>query len=628
MQRLDEIVNLYLTMDTEYALMVTGDWGVGKTYYFKNTLRKQISSTPVFGNHTKKYKPILVSLFGLKSIEEIQTEIFLSLFPFLKSKIKLGASIGKAVAKGILHFKGLGEYSNYVEEIDVDKKSLIKFQELLLCFDDLERISKNLSIEEFIGYVNSLVENENVKVLIIANEGKILDKKTYDILKEKIIGNSIEFIPSVSAVFDNILLTKFSSFKHYKNFLEANKEFILTIFQKKTTNFRSLIFILNYFQQVFSEVDNKLSKEKALKEKQNEILLRLLKFSICIAMEYREGNISYTNCQNLDQYGIDINDFFDYQINQTRGQQKTKTEEEKSYKEKFKEKFYSDDTLYFCLSVYNFITGGSSFKYDDLLIELKKQFHIVENKVLPQYEIFNRLGYTPVFSLSDSEYKNLTRQMLFYTDKGAYELGTYVSVFYFATRFGNPFKFNLDNLEQRIIKGIRKGELNYKYVPELSFYLSIGKEAEHPEHLSRIRQVALEANDKILETQRISETKELEGICYSDFEEFSNKILDRRTGDGRFYYLPILDKFNAKEFFSFFVKNDNKIRWEIVQFFTSRYYQHVSSSLKPEILFLKSLKEKLEKKNSKISKSGVTYYIFNALDVSLKKAIDTLNTVK
>lgn len=42
MQQLEEIVNFYLTSDTNYALMITGDWGVGKTYYFKISLNKKM----------------------------------------------------------------------------------------------------------------------------------------------------------------------------------------------------------------------------------------------------------------------------------------------------------------------------------------------------------------------------------------------------------------------------------------------------------------------------------------------------------------------------------------------------------------------------------------------------------
>ena len=96
MQRLNEIVKLYLEMETNYALMITGEWGIGKTYYYNNVLEDLIADTYTFNDQTKKYRPIRISLFGLKSIEEIQGEIFLSLYPFLKSKaVKFGGKAAK-----------------------------------------------------------------------------------------------------------------------------------------------------------------------------------------------------------------------------------------------------------------------------------------------------------------------------------------------------------------------------------------------------------------------------------------------------------------------------------------------------------------------------------------------------
>ena len=331
MQNLKEIVDYYLKSNTNYALMITGEWGIGKTYYFKNILSKEISKTSTFNNDSKKYRPILVSLFGLKSIEEIQSEIFLCLYPILKnSKLKLGASIGKAVTKGILHLKGLGEYTKYIEEVNVNTKDFINFEELVLCFDDLERISENLKLEELIGYINSLVENENVKVIIIANENKI-ETKNYHILKEKVVGNSIEFISNINDTFDSLIEVKFSSFPLYLNFLKENKSFIINIFSKKSKNIRILNYCLSYFQNIFSEITNNLNAENILKEKEKEILQMLLKFSIAISIEYKEGKISFTNRETLDDGSWMYLDFFFEKNNLP----KDKEEKEKTYKEQF-----------------------------------------------------------------------------------------------------------------------------------------------------------------------------------------------------------------------------------------------------------------------------------------------------
>lgn len=629
MQRLDEIVDLYLHMDTNYALMITGDWGAGKTHYFKHTLKDKISLTPVYKDNSKNYRPILVSLFGLKSVEEIQAEIFLCLYPFLKNaKLKLGATIGKAVIKGILHLKGLGEYSTFVEEVGevakaVDKKNLIKFEELVICFDDLERISPTLKIEELIGFINSLVESENVKVLIIANQGKgALNDDKYKEFKEKVIGNTIEFIPIISDSYDSILKDKFSGFKQYKEFLETNKDFVLEVFSKKSSNLRTLIFGLNYFHQVYSEVNNQLFKENNLKEKQTEILLNLLKFTISISTEYKEGRITFKKRNELDASSeIDWSAFLS-NTNSWQGNKNAEKEKEKTEREIFIEDYYTNDKFNFYNSVYDYVTGGTAFKYSSLIEELKKIYHIEENIVQPQYEVYNKLGYQSCFSLSNDEYLSTTKKMLAYAYNGSYDITLYLTIFHFATRFNNPLNINLDRLEKAIIKGMVKGKKNYKYDHSLDFHLSLSSDTEHLDHIKRIRKAAIDLNKEILSDTKTKESSELETLCYDNFEEFSKKVLDHQQS---FYFDPIFAKFDADKFYSFFYNSEPGRRWEIVRFFSSRYDDFPSSQLKSDILFLKKLKDRVDRKGKRLSGKNITGFVYSELDKYLQKSIDKLN---
>ncbi len=623
MQRLDKIVDLYLKMDTNYALMITGAWGVGKTYYFKHTLNTKISTTSVFKNNSKYYRPILVSLFGLKSVEEIQSEIFLCLYPFLKNaKFKLGATIGKAVAKGILHLKGLGEYSKYVEEIDVNQSSLINFDEIVLCFDDLERISKNLNIEEFIGYVNTLVESENVKILIIANEGKIYDQN-YNALKEKVVGNSIEFIPSISDSFDSILTDKFAGFQQYKTFLETNKDFILEIFLKKSTNLRTLIFALNYFHLVYSEITNQLFSENNLKEKQAEVLLNLLKFTLAISNEYKEGRITFKKRNELDASSeIDWSVFLS-NTNPSQGNTNKETEKVKSSKVVFIEDYYTNDKFNFYNSVYDYVTGGTVFDYSSLVDELKKIYHIEENIIKPQYEVYNNLGYQSCFSLKNDEYLRATKKMLRYAYNGSYDITLYLTVFHFATRFNNPLNFNLDILEKSIIKGMIKGKKNYNHNQSLDFRLSISTDPEYKDHIDRIRIAAIDLNKEILSDTKSEESSELEKLCYDNFEEFSKNALDHQKS---FYFDSFFAKFDAGKFYSFFYNSEPGKRWEIVRFFSSRYENYLSSQLKADIPFLKKLKYSVERKSKQLSGKNITGFVYAEFDKYLQMSIDKLNS--
>ncbi|WGK94550.1 MULTISPECIES: KAP family NTPase [Flavobacterium] len=617
MQNLKEIVDYYLKSNTNYALMITGEWGIGKTYYFKNILSKEISQTSTYNDDSKTYRPILVSLFGLKSIEEIQSEIFLCLYPILKNnKLKLGASIGKAVAKGMLHFKGLGEYTKYIEEINVNTNDFINFDELVLCFDDLERISENLKLEELIGYINSLVENENVKVVIIANENKI-DIKNYHILKEKVVGNSIEYISSIENTFDSLIEVKFSGYHLYTSFLIENKSFIIDVFSKKSKNIRILSYCLSYFQDIFSKITSNLNTENILKEKEKEIFQMLLRFSIAISIEYKEGNISYSNRNSLGEVFLMDLDFFFEKNNFP----KDKEQKEKTYIEQFNTDYFEDKGFVYFKSIYDFLTGGNIFNYEDVLNELNKHYNIAENKIQAHYEVLNNLNYHNCYSLTDREYLELTKKIIEFSSKGLYEISEYLSIFYYVSRFNNPLNYNLENLEKKIIRGMKKGKANYKFTPSLDFYLRVDENSVHKTHLENILAEILRLNEQILQEEKKSKAIDLESKCYENFTEFFTEVI--RT-DKEYLYNPIMKDFNSYKFYKFFLSNDNQGKWEIIKFLSYRYKKYENHLLKPELLFFQELEKRIEHKCKKIKKGNLSGFLFNEFNVKIKDTIEIL----
>lgn len=618
MKQLNEIVDYYLKNDSNYAIMITGGWGIGKTFYLKKTLAKQITSTPTFRNAAKNYKSIVISLFGLSTIEEIQTEIFLSIYPLLKNKaVKLGASIGKSLVKGVLKLKGLDEYGDILSETETNRNDWINFNEIVLCFDDFERLSNNLSIEELVGFINSLVENESIKVIILANEDKI-SKENYHALKEKVVGNSIEFIQDLNSVYDGLINDKFSSFPEYLKFLEFHKLFILDIFKRGSINLRILGFIFDYFHTIFSSYLTTLSKNDVLKQYDEEVFLKLLKFSISVACFYKLGLISFKRRENLEEFGFfELDDL----LSDGRGTQKTKTEEEKSIREKFIEKYYKDDIYNFFPSIYDFITGGSIFNAQDLISELRLHFHIQENAIPPAYDIFNKLSYPAVFTLKDGEYNALTRQMLAYSDQGKYEPHDSLTIFYFASRFENPLNLNLDKLEKRIIKGLNKGSASFSYAASLDLHLNIEDSSSNKMHLENIKKVALEINDSLIQEIINEKYREIEELYKTNVEEFISKLIDKKE---HYNLEPVLENFSVRNFYSFFINSSGDIKWKIISLFRQRYPEYVYSGLQPEIKFIEKLVQKIERKIQSMPRKGITSFVYNEFLKTLNQSSDRL----
>jgi len=80
---------------------------------------------------------------------------------------------------------------------------------IVICFDDLERVSKDFPIENLIGYINNLTENYDLKTLIIGNTDKI-NKDEFNEIKEKLIGVEIEFDNDIKSIFDDIIKKSFT----------------------------------------------------------------------------------------------------------------------------------------------------------------------------------------------------------------------------------------------------------------------------------------------------------------------------------------------------------------------------------------------------------------------------------
>lgn len=64
----EKILRYISDQSKNQALLLSGPWGIGKTYYIKNTLQKELERY----NAYNKYKIMYISLFGIYSLEQLQ----------------------------------------------------------------------------------------------------------------------------------------------------------------------------------------------------------------------------------------------------------------------------------------------------------------------------------------------------------------------------------------------------------------------------------------------------------------------------------------------------------------------------------------------------------------------------
>ena len=254
-KHIESYLKEFITMDKpQYAVMLKGDWGSGKTYFIKN-----------FIENDKNNKYVYVSLFGLKSTEAIDEAIFDELHPVLssapvkvlntvfKSALKLGLRVD--VDSENANLNSVNANINLDSVLDYfDKKN--KDKNVIFIFDDLERTL--LDYTEVLGYINSMVETSGLTVIVIANEDKITNDVFND-FKEKTINKTYKLVSENSEVFLEIVN------KH--NVLTNHVEGIRNIFDKSgNNNYRVLIQIIDNYKYFSKSILRKFKKNSDFME--------------------------------------------------------------------------------------------------------------------------------------------------------------------------------------------------------------------------------------------------------------------------------------------------------------------------------------------------------------------------
>ncbi|MBO9703676.1 MAG: hypothetical protein J7604_25955 [Sporocytophaga sp.] len=626
MEKLDQIVEEYLKVNTNHALLLTGSWGTGKTFYYKNNLVEIIKNTPTIDDASILYQPIRISLFGINSLDELQSEIFFALYDFLKDKkLKLGGAIGKLIIKGILIYKGYGFLSDFLssmEDLKVDKKNWIPYNSLVICFDDLERISIDLNIEELIGFINSLLEDNPIKVLIIANEDKI-EQEQFKCIKEKIIGVTIEFRPNIENICLSIIKNKYFGFPTYSSFLQEHQSLILQIIKKDENNLRTLIFGLNSFMRIYSEIELNSTTSEFIKKSKKEILTRALQFTLSISIPYRKGKISYSNKRLLDFYSTGNTLKLPSLEQLFSPPNEVLSNQDNLFKDGFIKEFYSDGNYFFFNSIFNHITGGSLFIFSEFEIEVKDLYQLKEDAILPQYRITNKLTYPSYLSLENKEYISLVRELLTYSDKGDYLLLDYLAIFRLSIQLGNPLKYDPDKLATRIVKGIEKAKHkvsakeNIKSFPiPIESFIDIQSDDIHRIQLLKIKNAIIHANNEIKLKLKQEDYLRMEKLFYSDYNNFLSNAKEK------YALSPILKDFNINNFYSRILSLSNKQLHDLIFFFKDRY-NDLYIELNHELSFLEKLNKKIKVKvNSK--PPVITGHLFKLFHEILNKSIEKM----
>lgn len=331
-------VESFLTIPHTGVLMISGNWGTGKSYFVKHQLLDMIGNVEcpeasksgnikeVFKNkilnlitkNGNNYLPVMISLFGIGSIKELESAIMGELLNSINgeatSKIK---KIWNGTKKVLEKSEKLKEYLDIVSLIDYRPGVDVLPKQVIIVLDDLERFDDKITETEILGFINNLSENIGLKVIVIANEEYLnSNKRKFGAFKEKVVEKTLYYSPNIPTIAKEMIAslkdTEFKEFIDSSSLISSSFDPEGSVSPKDKTrvkqyleslsNLRTLKFAINHFNRIFTLVkEYAVSQEKHVADFKEE--LEYFWFSIlAISMEMKSNRLTHDDVKSFSTF--------------------------------------------------------------------------------------------------------------------------------------------------------------------------------------------------------------------------------------------------------------------------------------------------------------------------------------
>ncbi len=616
MEDLVESILDYIRSDyTDYAVMINGEWGSGKTHFWNNKIRKKIESMQLNG---KRYTTIYMSLYGISNLEEISKKIFIETTQLMDKNLRrfMDANGQDTIPEYAKTGIDMANFFGVTQNGDkVDYSDFFSTDDKVLCFDDLERA--NVDVIDILGYINNFVEHDHIKTIIICNEKELstklkssnlemktfiatylLDKQNellkadkpivekiqdkiehvfdkandYERIKEKLIGETFEYAPKFDYIINGILM-RYENNPDLIRFLRENTKLIISTFNKSgTRNLRILKHALNDFKKIYEMVN------KSYPNTNHRVMQTMLIFTIAISFEIKAGKIT------KDKF-INIKDNEEYKSILVSS--RILMDNRQFYIKEFDNNYY-----------YNFKSEYRFFKFIEYYIRTRifdmKLFKdnmetirtTVDTENLPGYR---RLLTEEYWKISDDQFEGIIKEIIEDVKAGKIKLIDIVKLFAYFSYFSRKglIEYDLKTLKSIFFNGMNIASLSSEYCPNVKEELGKIAIEEVAEDMEDILKHFNILNDQLLEKMNKEKAEEVMKCIPMRMEQFYEKF-DRECMD-----MPIFKYYDPFQLFQRISCASNEDIVLIKEKLLDRAEKY-AKKIEPEMKNLKQLRQIIE----------------------------------
>lgn len=617
--QIDKIVTDYvLAPNTDYAIMIDGKWGAGKTWYWENVLTKQIKKLPTKDHSEEKpsmYNVAKISLFGISSVDDLKIKIFEETNAFFANKyVKTGAKLTGMFFNKVASFFNVSE-TNAKDLSDVLSEFSVNLDHYVLCFDDLERIKTELLIE-LLGYINTLIEQDKVKVVFICNE-KELEVVDYHKYKEKIV----RFTHTIKADISKMVV-EFAKGRNddYSKYLNERKDLIAFVYQNgNCSNLRTLKYNLDIYEHIYNIIRNTIQTDN--EQHVNTIADYMLLLSMVYSIEYRRDNDedklkSLSEINRQWSYQIDTLDSLSRQSwnnenNQNTQDEKSEAEKKVDYQRHIKKCYFANSYIYgSSMPMIEYMLTGycdeDAMRANILRIEAEaKRYETSEEKRLYQ-------ELTQFWDTDDDVMAKAVKRTMEKVNEGSFLLQDY-PLFFLALQRLQKFgfidlKISISELKEIFDAAISNFK-NSPFIDGLDAYYYHNDGESTPEYVALV--------DKVREINAYNNQKNLR----EEFETIIKNVGSSESLSKYEYVLTsIFKNIGAEQFLEKFTAYHNSRKRNYWNFFDRRYDSKDCFDLDRE--FIDNLRIVLKKylSDESIEACGTRKYCSKILELLDKKA--------